>query len=307
MANENSSTKSDLRCQNNDKKYRENRQQESKKAGIQEYRNIRNQESDYRPQSTESHQPPASSGQHPSKDFPDSRAPISEKLRELALNHNWETVGPVTNQLKFRRTFGNELENLIIDHENSGKSTLANRIKACHEKIMRLCAQIDTICRRGCTTEEEMEDLEQIYGKTKKTTHDLADLIDGCCRLPNSAELSKRDQGRMLAENQRTPPQRIVEIPAAEKQQSAQPVQQSIQIKNVPIMDVPDMWISYDDAAELMGMTKSTVSKWAGQGRFSDNGQKGQNRRLSRLSVILANQQHEEKMLKRFGKKKDTD
>ena len=46
-------------------------------------------------------------------------------------------------------------------------------------------------------------------------------------------------------------------------------------------------WMTFRETAKLLGRSKSTVSKWANKGRFSDNGLKGQKRRLSKASVLL--------------------
>ena len=61
-------------------------------------------------------------------------------------------------------------------------------------------------------------------------------------------------------------------------------------------------WVTFGETAKLLGVSKSTVSKWAQKGRFADNGKKGQKRRLSMASVLLVKQEIEEK-----DRKKDDD
>ncbi len=56
-------------------------------------------------------------------------------------------------------------------------------------------------------------------------------------------------------------------------------------------------YITFARAAAVLGVSKSTVSKWAKKGKLHDNGQKGQKRRLLMTSVLLVKQGREDEDL----------
>jgi hypothetical protein len=60
-----------------------------------------------------------------------------------------------------------------------------------------------------------------------------------------------------------------------------------------------DSFITFAEAAEIIGVAKGTISKWVKKGWFQDNGQKGQKRRLLKSSVLLVKQKIEDADLKR--------
>ncbi len=60
-----------------------------------------------------------------------------------------------------------------------------------------------------------------------------------------------------------------------------------------------DSYITFQEAADILGIEKGTVSKWSGKGKFKDNGCIGQSRKLLLSSVLLAKHEGEEKDLKK--------
>jgi len=58
-------------------------------------------------------------------------------------------------------------------------------------------------------------------------------------------------------------------------------------------------WMTFTEAAELLAVSKGTVSKWADKGIFDDNGKIGQTRRLLKSSVLVFKQGREDKDLER--------
>ena len=60
-----------------------------------------------------------------------------------------------------------------------------------------------------------------------------------------------------------------------------------------------DSYITFQEAADILGIKKSTVSKWSTKGKFKDNGCSGQSRKLLLSSVLLAKHEGEEKDLKK--------
>lgn len=60
-----------------------------------------------------------------------------------------------------------------------------------------------------------------------------------------------------------------------------------------------DLWITFSEASNLLVVAKSTVSKWADKGKFTDNEQTGRNRRLLKSSVLMVKQDIEDEDIKR--------
>ena len=60
-----------------------------------------------------------------------------------------------------------------------------------------------------------------------------------------------------------------------------------------------DGYITFQEAADILGIEKGTVSKWSNKGRFKDNGRSGQLRRLLLSSVLLVKHEEEEKDIKK--------
>ena len=69
--------------------------------------------------------------------------------------------------------------------------------------------------------------------------------------------------------------------------------------QKMPKEDSKTKWVTFGETAKLLGISKSTVSKWANKGRFADNGIKGQKKRLSKASVLLVKQEIEDEYRKK--------
>ena len=65
---------------------------------------------------------------------------------------------------------------------------------------------------------------------------------------------------------------------------------------SIPAND--EQWVTYKVAAGLLGVRKSTVSKWVKKGRLTDNGKKGRKKRLSKTCVLLVKQEIDDEYLK---------
>jgi len=63
--------------------------------------------------------------------------------------------------------------------------------------------------------------------------------------------------------------------------------------QNAPVKP-KDEWITFADAANLLGVCKGTVSRWANQGRLKDNKMNGQKRKVSKIGVLFLKQQRED-------------
>lgn len=61
----------------------------------------------------------------------------------------------------------------------------------------------------------------------------------------------------------------------------------------------PEKWITIYEAAAILGVSKSTVSKWASQKSIKDNGKKHKGRRLLRSSVLFFKDKREQRDVQR--------
>lgn len=68
-----------------------------------------------------------------------------------------------------------------------------------------------------------------------------------------------------------------------------------------------DDYITFQEAADILGIKKGTVSKWSNRGRFKDNGRSGQLRRLLLSSVLLVKHEEEEKDIKKDARELRSD
>lgn len=59
-----------------------------------------------------------------------------------------------------------------------------------------------------------------------------------------------------------------------------------------------DEWINVTEAAEILEVSKSTISKWTKEGKIKHNSMRGHRRRLSRLSILLVKQEREDSFLR---------
>lgn len=183
---------------------------------------------------------------------------LSERLCQWADQQDWRTVDAIAYPLRFERQFGKELRTLIVSQETAGQRFCAQQIADAVQTLLALCQRLDRKVRKGCYTESEVSELEYLRGQVISAIHRLADLV-----LPRPAQSSCEPSARTSARTD----------------------------------CAADAWITFSKAAELLGVTKATVSKWARQRRFADNGLSGQRRRVSRSSVLLVKQQMEEDVL----------
>lgn len=186
---------------------------------------------------------------------------LSERLCQWADQQDWRTVDAIAYPLRFERQFGKEIRALIVSQETVGQRFWAQQIVDAVQTLLALCQRLDRKVRDGCYTESEVSELEYLRDQVISAIHRLAELI-----MPRPAQSSCEPSARSGHCSAKT-------------------------------SCAADAWITFSKAAELLGVTKATISKWANQNRFVDNGLANQRRRLSRGSVLLVKQQMEEEDL----------
>lgn len=228
---------------------------------------------------------------------PESDHPLAAEIRHWTANIPISERDIVANCLKFKWAFAEKIQTHAKMLYGENRLPLAQQIKLDFEHVKSAIREYDMHCDKRCYEDDEAEILENKRKRIETLGNNLADLISGRCWLP-IVHLTSHEQEGLKTKIQRKPPIKIIEMSANKKAPC------STVSPKPPVAEVQDAWISYDEAADLLEMTKSTVSKWTSQGRFIDNGCVGPKRKLSRNSVILAKQQHEDQQLNRFGKKK---
>ena len=71
------------------------------------------------------------------------------------------------------------------------------------------------------------------------------------------------------------------------------------QICGLRVLPIKDELITLTEAAEILGVDKGTVSRYADSDQITDNGVKGQNRRVWKSSVLFFRQQREDEQLRK--------
>ena len=188
----------------------------------------------------------------------DPPEPLPLQLRQFAQNHNWHEPDIITNRRKLRRAFKKPIRAAVNEFMGTGKVTLALQIKADFARLLENTRALDRLCVKRIDEDDELVMLEHTKAHLADSLNDLATMLEGSQR---PGELNPQERGAVSGLEKTT--------------------------------DGP--WMTFAETAKLLGRSKSTVSKWAKKGRFSDNGLKGQKRRLSKASVLLVKREIEEK------------
>jgi excisionase family DNA binding protein len=196
----------------------------------------------------------------------DPQVPLTLQLRQFARTHNWHEPDIITNRLKLRRAFAKPIRAAVNDLVADRRDALALQIKAEFARLLENTRALDRLCVKRIDEDDELVMLEHTKAHLAESLCDLAVMLDG-------------------------------------GQEGAQgDTQRSLDPGSMSGMTAQEPWMTFAETAKLLGKSKSTVSKWAKKGRFSDNGLKGQKRRLSKASVLLVKREIEEN-----DRKKDDD
>jgi len=191
---------------------------------------------------------------------------LYRQIRSWAQKNNWYKAHIVSHELWLKRNFGKEIRKKAVALEAAGAAALAGRIEREFCELLDVAGVFDQLCKRGCTSEKEFAEFERVKQQVRSDAFKLAQVLQTADKKPVRSQKSSR---------------KIVDVPPASDD---------------------GQWVTFGETAKLLGISKSTVSKWADKGRFADNGIKGQKRRLSMASVLLVKQEIED-----TDRKKDDD
>ena len=202
---------------------------------------------------------------------------LPDALRCFAYHHNWHAPGPFTNRIKLRLAFKKPIRSAVNELLARGRDGLAEQIKVDFSKLQEKTRNLDRMCGgRQIDEDDELATLEHTKAHLAESLNDLAAMLDGGVPHRHGGLKYLTGTGEQTNKNNDA-------VAGLEK-----------------TTDGP--WMTFRETAKLLGRSKSTVSKWAKKGRFSDNGLQGQKRRLSKASVLLVKRDIEER-----DRKKDDD
>ncbi len=204
---------------------------------------------------------------------------ISRQIIKWAKGNDWYRIDIQTNQLRLERAFGGPIEAIAKDLDYQNQNRMSRDIYDLYDLLSAKCRKIDLVCRAGCQTEGEMYDLHILRIKTIATATELAEMLYLLQRTQESMNTGTQENV-----DSRPPYQRGG---LRGNDTSAGSVQAN-----------DDEWITFTQAAEMLAVTKGTVSKWAAEGKFQDNGRTGQKRRLLTISVLMVKQKIEDQAIK---------
>ena len=185
-------------------------------------------------------------------------------LRWFAEHHNWHEPAYLGNQLKLRLVFREPVLAATNKMLAGGRDGLAERVLEDFKRLRKMIKPLDNTGIRQIIDEDELEALEHTKATAVRRMNELADLI----------EIGLKNEECRI--------------------KNAETTQQTPEKGN--------QWLTNSEAGKILGIDRSTVSKWAEKGRFSDNGLEGQKKRLSKASVLLVKQEIED-----TDRKKDDD
>jgi hypothetical protein len=193
---------------------------------------------------------------------------ISCQILAWASGNDWYHTDIQTNQLRLEQTFGQVIESITKDLDYQNQPKLRRQIFDCYDMLMAKCRQIDMVCRVGCRSEEEMLELHFLKSKAIGAAAELADVLTLLQQNTGTTDFADT-YGINCTDNK-----------CIKKKDN-------------------DEWMTFSEAAEVVGVTKGTISKWASEGKFRDNGRTDQKRRLLKISVLEVKLQKENEDLKK--------
>lgn len=190
----------------------------------------------------------------------------AKRLKKWAQINDFYAGGLLTNELKFNQQFGRHIRKVTLQLDYHGQNIIAAQIQKSLNCLLDKCRKIDGVCHAGCRDQEQLLELDFIRNRAVGLANALAELLE-------------------MAETNVIPT-----LPTEDRTEATTKQTQ----KRIP---PKDKWITCARAAGLLGVSKSTVSRWAKKGKLSDNGQKGRKRKVSKTSVLLVKQGREDEDL----------
>ena len=163
-------------------------------------------------------------------------------LRWFAKHHNWHELSFKTNRLKLELAFEDSVTEAVYQFIADGQGALASLIKDEFGDLMEMVKPLDLMYAERIDTRHEMMKLWEMKSQVAKSLCGLAAMLENGYRTQAK---NQQPESNGTGEGSKTE------------------------------------WMTYKEAAGLLGIGKSALSKWAKKGRFTDNGKKGRKKRLS--------------------------
>ena len=217
---------------------------------------------------------------------------LVERLRWWSRHHNWNDPNFVTNWLRIQLAFADMIRTAVNELAADGRDALALLIKTEFAELLETAQSLDRACVKRINAEYEMVKLEHIEEQLQQALVDLAAVLEGSQR-PGELKPKERDAVAVL-EKQRTGREIVDVAPVV----SSKPLRPD---GHLPLAG-EELWITYAEAAKLLLVDKSTVSRLVERGILESNDRKGKWRRVSKGSVLIKKQQDDDERERRRDK-----
>ncbi len=190
------------------------------------------------------------------KPSPSENDPISlgERLRRWAREHDWYQGGHIYNHLVLKRAFLRPVRAAVNGFLSHGHVNQAMEVKGDFDALLLLTKRFDKQYRTGCSEDVDVDVCEFMQERIYAAIDNLAAILD-------NRDLKNDCSG--------TPPATAV----------------------TPFN--PDHWMTFGQAAQILAVSKATISNWTTKGRIRDNSEKGQRRRVLKADVLLVKHEAE--------------
>jgi DNA-binding CsgD family transcriptional regulator len=102
---------------------------------------------------------------------------LSHRITQWAKNNDWYRTDFQTNQLRLEQRFGFAIEQVACELEYHHQHRMSRRIFDLYDLMLAKCVKIDTVCRSGCRSEEELEELELLRFRIVGLSCELAEAL----------------------------------------------------------------------------------------------------------------------------------
>jgi hypothetical protein len=134
--------------------------------------------------------------------------PLAAEIRRWIADIPINDRPTFANCLKFKWAFAEKIQSQTKILYGDNRIPLAQQIKQDFDHVASVIRDFDVHCEKRCYEDDEAEILESKHQRIETLGNNLANLIAGRCRLPQS-HLNSRQQERLKTETQRRGPIRI--------------------------------------------------------------------------------------------------
>jgi DNA-binding CsgD family transcriptional regulator len=123
---------------------------------------------------------------------------LSHRITQWAKSNDWFSTDIQTNQLRLEQIFGQAIEAIAKDLEYHNQHRMSRRIFDLYDLMLAKCVKIDTVCRSGCRSQEELLELELLRVR----------IVGVACELAEALGLLERNQAAETPQTQCPPARR---------------------------------------------------------------------------------------------------